>query len=82
MAERVAAEGVMLQYAVDTKLDICLATMYEAITTPPLPRNPYPVLLNTLRAYAARLDLWQVNRGLAVPDNVPNIPHVLACIAK
>jgi hypothetical protein len=50
----------MLQYAVDTKLDVCISAMYAAITTPPLPRNPYPRLLHTLRAFAARLDLFQV----------------------
>lgn len=51
----------MLQYAVDTKLDLCLSSMYEAVTKPPLPLNPYPRLLHILRAHAARLDLFQVS---------------------
>jgi hypothetical protein len=60
LAERVATEGVMLQYAVDTKLDLCLSNIYEAVTKPPLPLNPYPRLLHILRAHAAKLDLFQV----------------------
>lgn len=59
VAERVATEGVMLQYAVDTKLDLCLSSIYEAVTKPPLPLNPYPRLLHILRAHAAKLDLFQ-----------------------
>lgn len=62
VAERVATEGVMLQYAVDTQLDLCLSTIYESVTKPPMPINPYPRLLNILRAHAARLDLFQVRR--------------------
>jgi hypothetical protein len=60
VAERVAVEGVMLQYAVDVKLDQMLATCYMALTESPMPVNPYPQLLHYLRAYAARLDLWKV----------------------
>jgi hypothetical protein len=54
----------MLQYAVDTKLDLCLSAVYEAVTRPPLPLNPYPRLLHILRAHAAKLDLFQVTRQL------------------
>lgn len=50
----------MLQYAVDTKLDLCLSNIYEAVTKPPLPLNAYPRLLHILRAHAAKLDLFQV----------------------
>jgi hypothetical protein len=57
----VGTEGVMLQYAVDTKLDLCLSSIYEAVTKPPLPLNPYPRLLHILRAHAAKLDLFQVS---------------------
>jgi hypothetical protein len=63
VAERVATEGVMLQYAVDTKLDLCLSDVYEAVTKPPLPLNPYPRLLHILRAHAAKLDLFQASRS-------------------
>ena len=50
----------MLQYAVDTKLDVCLSNIYEAVTKPPLLLNPYPRLLHIMRAHAAKLDLFQV----------------------
>lgn len=60
LAERVATEGVMLQYAVDTKLDVCLSNIYEAVTKPPLLLNPFPRLLHIMRAHAAKLDLFQV----------------------
>lgn len=63
LAERVGTEGVMLQYAVDTKLDLCLSTIYETVTKPPLPFNPYKSLLHILRAQAAKLDLFQVTCG-------------------
>jgi hypothetical protein len=65
VAERVATEGVMLQYAVDTKLDLCLSNIYEAVTKPPLPLNPYPRLLHILRAHAAKLDLFQASSASA-----------------
>jgi len=55
----------MLQYAVDTKLDLCLSAIYEAVTRPPMPLNPYPRLLHILRAYAVRLDLFQVSQHVA-----------------
>lgn len=55
----------MLQYAVDTQLDLCLSAIYEAVTTPPMPLNPYPRLLHILRAYAVRLDLFQVSKHVA-----------------
>lgn len=59
----------MLQYAVDTKLDLCLSSIYGAVTKPPLPLNPYPRLLHILRAHAAKLDLFQVIKILrATPD--------------
>jgi hypothetical protein len=60
VAERVAREGVMLQYAVDTKLDVLLSSIYASVTQPPMPLNPYLRLLHFLRAHAARLDLWKV----------------------
>jgi hypothetical protein len=60
VAERVATEGVMLQYAVDCKLDVLLSSVYASLTQPPMPLNPYPRLLHFLRAHAARLDLWRV----------------------
>ncbi|GFR42144.1 hypothetical protein Agub_g2993, partial [Astrephomene gubernaculifera] len=50
LAERVSAEGVMLQYAVDCKLDELLATLWQVMTDPPLPLNPYPKLLHLLRS--------------------------------
>ncbi|WIA30633.1 hypothetical protein OEZ86_000711 [Tetradesmus obliquus] len=59
VAERVAREGVMLQYAVDAKLDVLLSSLYGSVTQPPMPLNPYPRLLHFLRAHAARLDLWK-----------------------
>lgn len=59
-----ATEGVMLQYAVDTKLDLCLSNVYEAVTKPPLPLNPYQRLLHILRAHAAKLDLFQARSPL------------------
>lgn len=61
VAERVAIEGVMLQYAVDTKLDELLSTIYASLTEPPLVINPYPRLMHYIRAHAARLDLWRVS---------------------
>jgi hypothetical protein len=51
----------MLQYAVDTKLDILLSSVYASVTQPPMPLNPYPRLLHFLRAHAARFDLWKVS---------------------
>ncbi len=60
VAERVAAEGVMLQYAVDSQLDLLLARVHDAVNSTPLPANPYPAVLHLLRAHAARLDLWRV----------------------
>lgn len=62
VAERVATEGVMLQYAVDTQLDLLLGRVYALLTTPPLPRNPWPRVLHLLRAHAARMELWKVRR--------------------
>eukprot|EP00775_Hariotina_reticulata_P008243 gene8243-8433_t len=59
VVERVATEGVMLQYAVDCKLDVLLSSVYDSLTQPPMPLNPYPRLLHFLRAHAARLDLWR-----------------------
>ncbi|KAI8469832.1 MAG: hypothetical protein J3K34DRAFT_511818 [Monoraphidium minutum] len=59
VAERVAVEGVMLQYAVDTQLDALLSRLYAELTAPPLALNPYPRLVAAVRAHAARLDLWR-----------------------
>jgi len=59
VAERVATEGVMLQYAVDTKLDVLLSESYARLTAPPLLPNPYPRLLHAIRAQSARMELWR-----------------------
>ncbi|GLI65138.1 hypothetical protein VaNZ11_008596, partial [Volvox africanus] len=58
LAERVSTEGVMLQYAVDTKMDELLAKIWLVMTEPPLPVNPYPRLLQLLRTQATKLELW------------------------
>ena len=49
MAARVAAEGVMLQYAVDTKLDELLSSLWLQLTKPPLSLNPYPRMMHIIR---------------------------------
>lgn len=64
VAERVAVEGVMLQYAIDTKLDELLASLFAGFTSPPLALNPYPRLVHMMRVQAARLDLWRVSAQL------------------
>ena len=76
----------MLQYAVDTQLDLCLSSIYEAVTKPPMPLNPYPRLLHILRAHAAKLDLFQVGllwltRRLDRKAMVPSasLQQLLAC---
>ncbi|PNH08736.1 hypothetical protein TSOC_004689, partial [Tetrabaena socialis] len=58
LAERVSAEGVMLQYAVDSKLDELLATAWQFVTDPPMPLNPYPKLMHLLRSRAVKMELW------------------------
>ena len=57
---RAAPEGVLLQYAVDAKLDALLAALFLEFTAPPLTAAPFPRLVRMLRAQAARLDLWRV----------------------
>jgi hypothetical protein len=49
VAGRVAVEGVMLQYAVDTQLDRLLADVWLRVTEPPMLQNPYPRLMHFLR---------------------------------
>lgn len=39
----------MLQYAVDTKLDELLSTLWLRLTDPPMPLNPYPRLMHIIR---------------------------------
>ncbi|KAG1662271.1 hypothetical protein FOA52_002160 [Chlamydomonas sp. UWO 241] len=57
LASRVASEGVMLQYAVDTHLDQLLGTVWLTITKPPMPLNPFPRLMNMIRSHAAKMEL-------------------------
>lgn len=54
-----ATEGVLLQYAVDCKLDELLGAVYVKLTAPPLAVNPYPQLIHALRAQSARMELWR-----------------------
>lgn len=49
VAQRVAVESVMLQYAVDTQLDRLLADVWARVTEPPMLQNPYPRLMHFLR---------------------------------
>jgi hypothetical protein len=64
LAARIAPEGVMLQYAVDSGLDGLLADLYLHLTRPPLDANPLPAVVQQLRARAALLELWRVRRLL------------------
>ncbi len=54
LAERIATEGVMLQYAVDTHMDQLLAALWLQITQPPMPVNPFPKLMNLIRRERGR----------------------------
>ncbi|GLC57830.1 hypothetical protein PLESTB_001271500 [Pleodorina starrii] len=72
LAERVGTEGVMLQYAVDTKLDELLATIWQVMTDPPLPVNPYPRLLHLLRSQAAKMELWNEEPEQALASYLVN----------
>ncbi|GAX80614.1 hypothetical protein CEUSTIGMA_g8049.t1 [Chlamydomonas eustigma] len=56
---RLATEGVMLQYCVDTHLDELLASLWLQITKPPMPVNPFPKLMNLIRSHATRMELWR-----------------------
>lgn len=80
VAERVATEGVLLQYAVDTKLDMCLSNIYEAVTRPPLPLNPYPRLLHILRANAAKLDLFQASGLFVIVGPTTTLCRIAWCL--
>ena len=53
----VAAEVLILQYAVDTGLATFLEHVYRHITQPPLKPSPYPWLLQAARREAAKFEL-------------------------
>eukprot|EP00798_Chlamydomonas_sp_ICE-L_P013006 gene13006-3505_t len=55
LAARVGVEGVMLQYAVDTKLDELLSVLWHQATQPPMPINPFPRLMLIIRSVHATL---------------------------
>lgn len=82
LAERVAVEGVMLQYAIDVKLDQMLSDCYRVLTEPPMPVNPYPQLLHYIRAYAARLELWKVTLRWWPGDARGDGSAVVLCVGE
>lgn len=55
----IATEAVMLQYAVDCRLDELLSTVYSTATKPPLTRSPFSCILPVVRAHACKMHLWK-----------------------
>eukprot|EP00232_Nephroselmis_pyriformis_P010010 CAMPEP_0182898984 /NCGR_PEP_ID=MMETSP0034_2-20130328/27810_1 /TAXON_ID=156128 /ORGANISM="Nephroselmis pyriformis, Strain CCMP717" /LENGTH=524 /DNA_ID=CAMNT_0025032981 /DNA_START=40 /DNA_END=1611 /DNA_ORIENTATION=+ len=53
-----AREAVLLQYAVDTRLDEVLQSLLLELTEPPLLRNPYSRLVRRLRSQGVKMELW------------------------
>ncbi|KAL0045420.1 hypothetical protein WJX82_006097 [Trebouxia sp. C0006] len=63
LPEQLAVEGVMLQYAVDTRLHEALQEVHQMLVRPPVPINPLPAVSNTFLRYGCRLDLWDSRLG-------------------
>ncbi|KAL0039754.1 hypothetical protein WJX77_006967 [Trebouxia sp. C0004] len=63
LPEQLAVEGVMLQYAVDTRLHDALQEVHQMLVRPPVPINPFPAVSNIFLQYSCRLDLWDSRLG-------------------
>ncbi|KAL0021740.1 hypothetical protein WJX79_000457 [Trebouxia sp. C0005] len=63
LPERLAVEGVMLQYAVDTRLHEALQEVHQMLVRAPVPVNPFPAVSNIFLRYGYRLELWDSRLG-------------------
>lgn len=58
--DALAAEGVQLQYAVDTRLDELLVHVFQAVTEAPLLNNPFCRVLDVVRVQGKHAELWNI----------------------
>lgn len=61
LPDTMAAEGVHLRYAVDTRLDELLALVFKAVTTPPLLDNPFPRIVEVIRNQGVTIEQWKLS---------------------
>lgn len=61
LAEKMAAEGVRLRYAVDSHLDELLASVYRGATEAPLLPNPFGKVMAIIRSEACKMELWHTD---------------------
>lgn len=68
----VAQPAVCMQYAVAHRLDDALAEVHRAVTTPPVPLNPFPCALRVIRARATAAEVPSVRQPARATEAFAN----------
>jgi hypothetical protein len=79
LPETMCAEGLLLTYVTDARLDEMIEAMYKEVTRPPVPEQPLARMASMASAFAFRMESHNESVGLATNRIRNNLTVVGPC---